>query len=246
LRVFIVFIIMTLATSIPAVAQSVDGQVTRDNNRRGIPNLPTFDMKPLHFGFLIGFNTIDFHIYNTGIRNEYNDSVARYGEILDLEPGINLGIVTDLRLTNHLNLRCLPGVGFGQRNVTFIDEYGERLGKPLKIKSTFVELPLLVKYSAYRMKNVKPYLVAGNTFRYDLARDKQSHLKLHSFDAYWDLGAGFDFYLAFFRLSVEFRASFGLTNIFETKPSDEIDDIPFQQAIDCMKSRWYGLTFYFE
>ena len=228
------------------MAQAPDGQVTRDINRRGMPNLPTFDMKRIHFGFLVGFNTLDFHIYNTGVANEYNDFTPRYGEILNLEPGINLGIVTDLRLSSHFNLRCLPGIGFGQRNIAFIDEFGQRIGDPLKIKSTFVELPLLVKYSAYRMKNVKPYLVAGNTVRYDLARDKQNHLQLKSLDDYWDIGAGFDFYLTFFRLSVELRASFGLTNIYNSKLSTELEDIPYQQSIDRLKSRWYGLTFYFE
>lgn len=222
------------------------GQVITDANRRGLPNLPAFDQRRIHFGFLIGLNALDFHIYNTGLRTDENGQIARFGEIIHLNPGINLGIVTDLRLTDHLNLRALPGVGFGERDITFIDEHGKKLGDPLKIKSTFVEVPLLAKYGANRLKNVKPYVVAGTTPRFDLAKDKQDHLLLRSLDAYVDAGAGMDFYLPYFRFSIELRGSIGLTNVYDDTPSSEYEDIPYQQAIKRLKSRMICLTFYFE
>ncbi len=235
---------MMLATQ-PATAQR-SGQVVGDMSKRGVPNLPGFDYKPVHFGFLIGFNTLDFHIYNTGLRTLENGETARYGEILHLNPGLNLGIITDFRITSHLNFRILPGIGFGQRDITFIDEYGKRLGDPIKIKSTFVEMPLLLKYGANRLGNIKPYLVTGVTPRYDLAKDKQDHMLLRSLDCYCDVGAGMDFYLTFFRLSFEIRGSIGLTNVCSHKSTGDEDDLPYQQAIDRLKSRMICFTFYFE
>lgn len=235
-------IILFLLLSFNSIAQ-----IESDTERRGIVNLPTYEYEKIHFGFLIGFNTLDYHIYNTGARTIENNETAIFCDIKELNPGLNLGIVTDLRLCNDLNLRCLPGISFGQRDLTFIDEFGQLIdSKPLRIKSTFIEVPLLLKYSAFRIKNAKPFVVCGNTLRYDLAKDKQNHLNMKSFDCYLDAGAGFDFYLPYFRLSIELRASFGLRNIYNDIISDELEDIPYQQAIDCLKSRWYGITFYFE
>jgi len=241
-RLIILFAV-TIASLVEIFGQ---GQVIPDADRRGLPNLPAFDHKRVHFGFLIGINALDFHIYNTGVRTDENGNIARFGEIQHLNPGINLGIVTDLRLMDHLNLRCLPGVGFGQRDITFIDETGNIIGDPLKIKSTFIEMPILAKYSANRLKNVKPYVIAGTTPRFDLAKDKQDHILLRSLDAYVDAGAGFDFYLPYFRFSIEIRGSIGLSNIYDDTPSNEIEDIPYQQAIKRLKSRMICLTFYFE
>lgn len=239
-------ILMLLLMVVSMAKAQGNGQIVTDGNKRGLPNLPAFDRRPVHFGFLIGLNTLDFHIYNTGVRTLENGQTARYGEIQHLNPGLNLGIVTDFRMSEHFNFRILPGVGFGQRDISFIDEYGKEIGSPLKIKSTFIEVPLLLKYGANRLRNVKPYIVAGVSPRYDLAKDKQDHMVLKSLDCYVDAGAGIDIYLTYFRLSFEIRNDWGLANVYSDKRSDEMDDIPYQQAIDRLKSRMLCFTFYFE
>lgn len=215
-------------------------------HKKGVPNLRSFDEKKLHFGFLIGVNTTDFRINHSGARTPENGQTARYAEMLKITPGINLGIVSNLRLTNYLDLRFLPGISFGQRDLSFIDEHGAIDEQTLKIKSTFLEFPLLLKYSAKRMHNVKPYLIGGFNTRYDLAKDVQDRLLLKSLDGYVEAGAGLDFYLGYFRLSVELKASIGLTNVHNPAGTGELFDLPYTQAIDQLKSRWFGLTFYFE
>ncbi len=214
---------------------------------RGVPNLPTFDKRAVHFGFLLGLNFLDYHVYNSGLRTFENGGVARFAEVTTLDPGLVLGIVTDFRLCENLNLRVLPGISFGQRNLLFVDEDGNRVGDaPVKIKSTFVECPFLLKYGAKRLHNVRPFIVGGATPRYDLAKDKQEHLRTRSLDIYANAGAGMDFYLTYFRFSVELRCDFGLTNIYDTRLSEDIEDIPYQQALRRLKSRWWGVVFYFE
>lgn len=214
---------------------------------RGVPNLPTFDKRPVHFGFLLGMNFLDYHVYNTGLRTFENGGMARFAEVTALDPGLVLGIVTDFRLCENLNFRVLPGISFGQRNLLFVDENGNMVGDaPVKIKSTFVECPFLLKYGAKRLHNVRPFVVGGATPRYDLAKDKQEHLRTRSLDLYANAGAGMDFYLTYFRFSVELRCDFGLTNIYDTRLSEDIEDIPYQQALRRLKSRWWGIVFYFE
>ncbi len=222
-------------------------QVIPEARSRRLANLPGYEFQQLHFGFLIGFNFLDYHIYNTGARTADNKYVARYAEVEDLAPGINLGIITDLRIARNLNLRVLPGVSFGERNLTFYNEFGEKIDEdPLRIKSTFIDFPIVLKYSAFRLHNVQPFVDTGVSFKYDLARDKQSHLQMKSFDTCLDFGAGLDFYLQYFRFSVELKSSFGLTNLHKLEVDADYEDRPYQQAINALKSRVFSINFFFE
>lgn len=214
-----------------------------------IPNLRSFDERPLHFGFLIGINTMDFRVFNTGKAIDEQGNL-KYGDVLTLTPGLNIGIVSSYKLANNLNLRFLPGISFGQRNLTYItyDKAGNFIEReePIKIKSTFLEFPLLLKYNAFRMHNAKPYLVGGFNARYDLAKNKQDKLLLTSMDGYLEFGAGFDFYLTYFRLSVEAKASIGLANVLNPEGTGEPGDDVYTNALDKLQSRIFCLTFYFE
>ena len=213
--------------------------------KKGAPNLPAFDEKKLHFGFLIGFNTMDFRVYNSGVQTD--DGNTYYAEILNLNPGLNIQVVTSLRLNKYFNLKFLPGISFGQRNLSFMKEDGTITEtSPLKIKSTFLEFPLLLKFSGSRMHNVKPYIIAGANMRYDLAKNKQDHLLLRSLDLYGEAGAGLDFYMTYFRLSVELKASIGMFNMLNPAGTGEVGDEIYTQVLDGLKSRIFVISFYFE
>ena len=225
------------------------GSVVGQGKNSKIANLRSFDESPLHFGFLIGINTMDFTVYNNG-RSVNEDGDMLYSDVVSLMPGLNIGIVTSYKLTKDLNLRFLPGISFGQRNMSYIKYDKERnimeREEPLKIKSTFLEFPLLLKYNAFRMHNTKPYLIGGFNTRYDLAKNKQDKLLLTSLDGYLEFGAGFDFYLTYFRLSVEAKASIGLGNVLNTEGTGEPGDQIYTDAVDALRSRIFCLTFYFE
>ena len=118
--------------------------------------------------------------------------------------------------------------------------------EPLSIKSTFIEFPLLLKYNALRMHNAKPYIVGGVNARYDLAKNVQDRLVLNSFDTYLEAGAGFDFYLTYFRLSVELKASIGMLDVLNHAGTGQPGEEQYTEAIDALKSRIFCLTFYFE
>ena len=240
-------IVLLLLCLSSVASQAQYSNATQFSESRGIQNLPGFDMRRLHFGFLLGMCMMDYHVYNTGLRTQENGGVARYAEVANLDPGLILGIVTDLRVCDHLNFRVLPGISFGSRNLLFVNEYGEKIDEePVKIKSTYIECPFQLKYGAKRIVNWRPFLTTGLTPRFDLAKDKQEHLQMRSLDCYADVGAGVDFYLTYFRMSVELRGSFGLTNIYDDVESDNYIDVPYRQAIDRLKSRWWGLVLCFE
>lgn len=240
LKVLIIFIFVFLSS-----ATSLSSQHRSNQDKKKAPNLISFDAKPLHFGFLIGLNAMDFNIVQKLPADRPDGMENRYAEIINLNPGVNIGIVSSLRINDYFNLRFLPGISFGQRDIWFIQD-GERDQGPLEIKSTFLEFPLLLKFNGARMTNVKPYLVGGINPRVDLAKTENDGLSLRSTDLYLEVGTGLDMYLTYFRLSTEAKLSVGLRNVLDPSGTGEPEDVMFTDVLDRLTSRLFVFTVYFE
>ena len=205
-------------------------------------NYQKVDQKRLHFGFTLGLNSMDFAVYNSGL------GVARAEQVI-FSPGFTVGIVSELRLHEDWSLRFLPGLEFGQRTLSF-----SNLPQPTsQIESVLVNLPLLIKYRARRINNYRPYLVAGGSFKIDvqsqkkLNPDEQMFIRLNNTDVYYELGAGVDFYLPYFKFSTEFKFSIGLKDILNHVY--DVDNPGYEEYTDVirrMNSKIITLSFHFE
>jgi len=205
-----------------------------------------YDEKLIHFGFSIGFNTMDFNITPD---QSYLQVDSLFPEVSILNPGINIQIVTNLRPAKYFDIRFLPGVSFGQRVVRYYKNeviYNDYQ----RLESSFLEFPLLLKFKGDRLNNVRPYVIGGLNFRYDLAgkkefdEDKQVYIRLKRPDLYYELGTGLDFYLPYFKLSVELKMSTGIRNVLVNDPYQGHPE--YLNAIDKMKSQIWILAFHFE
>ncbi|MCX6325326.1 MAG: porin family protein [Bacteroidia bacterium] len=205
-----------------------------------------YDEKLLHFGFSLGFNTMDFDITPS-------DTSSLYPEVSILNPGINIQIVTDLRPGKYFDIRFLPGVSFGQRIVRYYETQDNKqvlYKDPQRLESSFLEFPLLLKYKGERLNNVRPYVIGGLNYRYDLAGKKEFddeklvYLRLKRPDLYYELGAGLDFYLTYFKLSVELKMSDGFRDIIVRDATSKQPQ--YLNAIEKMKSQIWVLAFHFE
>ena len=213
-------------------------------------NYQKVDYKKIHFGFTVGFNTMDFKL--TPSMNPHivgTDTTMLIPEINNLAPGFHVSVVSSLRITDNLDLRFLPGISLGQRTIIFYDQYN-KVDTKMKIESTFIDLPLLIKYKATRIHNTRPYLVAGVNVRNDMARnkefndDEEIYIKLKPFDVYYELGFGIDFYLQFFKFSTEVKYSVGT---FNNVSADAAEDYPqYANSIDGLNSRMFLVSFHFE
>lgn len=209
-------------------------------------NVSWYDEKILHFGFSLGFNTMDFNI-TPSLAHMKTDSL--YPEVSRLNPGINIQIVTDFKPADYYDIRFLPGVSFGQRNVRF---YKNQViyNKKQRLESSFLEFPLLLKYKGMRLNNVRPYLITGLNYRFDLAakkeydEEKPIYLRLKKSDLYFEAGAGMDFYMTYFKLSVEVKMSNGLRDVLVHDPATGYPQ--YSNAIERMKSQIWVLSFHFE
>jgi len=205
-----------------------------------------YDDKLLHFGFSLGFNTMDFNISPS---QAFLDSTSIYADVSILNPGINIQIVTDLRLSKHSDLRFLPGVSFGQRVIRYYKD-GVIYNDQQRLESSFLEFPFLFKFKGDRMNNVRPYVIGGLNFRYDLAGKKEFdderpvYIRLKRPDLYYEIGTGLDFYLAYFKLSIELKMSTGIRDVLVRDYAPGHPE--FTSAIDKMKSQIWVLSFHFE
>jgi hypothetical protein len=205
-----------------------------------------YDEKPIHFGFSLGFNTMDFKITPS---QKYYQIDGLYPEVSVLNPGINIQIISDLRPANHLDIRFLPGVSFGQRVIRFYKN-GVLVNDQQKLESSFLEFPLLLKYKGERLNNVRPYVIGGFNFRYDLAGKKEFddakpiYIRIKRPDLYYEMGAGLDFYLTYFKLSVELKMSNGFGNVLVKEAAPGHPE--YYNAIEKIKSQIWVLAFHFE
>ncbi len=188
-----------------------------------VKNNPEYDEKPVHFGYTLGLNFMDFSIGRKTINNKDSSLYADVGQLI---PGFQVGMISDYRLGEYFNLRFLPSFNFGQRNLVYTVIKGNKktFNYVEKIESSMLDFPVSIKYKAKRINNYRPYLIAGGSFRYDLASKTKfdetltDYVLLKKYDVYYEFGFGIDYYLPYFKLSTELKLSEGLLDVLNHTP----------------------------
>jgi len=217
-------------------------------------NLPAFDQKRLHFGFTVGLNTMD-----VGFVRNYEADNFIYADVSHVLPGFQVSIVSDLRLDKNWNLRFLPGISFGSRELYFY-EYAEQnqggivqindADNPVALGPSFLDFPLHFKYRSDRVNNYRPYLVGGLNFRYDMSAKREydgesdEYVKFKPADIYLEFGFGVDTYLRYFKFAPEIKLAVGLRNIIANEGRPPY--MQFVNSIDRATSYIIMLNFHFE
>lgn len=212
---------------------------------RRVQNRPYIDQRRVHYGFMVGMHIQDMEFVNNGYITENGESW--FADIGEYSPGFSVGVLGELYLTQYLALRAIPSLHFGDKKVVFREQVsGEQ--KSQTIKSSYISLPIDLKFSGQRYNNHRPYIMAGVNPMIDLSIKKQSELRVKPFDCYLELGLGCDFYLPYFKLIPELKFCFGLNNLLETKRTDlnDLSLMKFTQSVDKINSRMIVFSLYFE
>ena len=77
-------------------------------------NLIQYDYKRLHFGFTLGINDLNFNMQKNS-NTITNDTLKTLNS--KSQKGFNLGIVSNLRIGKYTDLRFVPTLVFGERNI---------------------------------------------------------------------------------------------------------------------------------
>lgn len=212
---------------------------------RKLQNKPYIDYRRLHYGFFVGAHVQDMEFVNNGFVTENGE--MWFADIAQYNPGFSVGVLADLRLGNHLSLRAIPTLHFGQNSIVFREQNGGEVSRQ-SVKTTYLSLPLHVKFAAERFNNYRPYITAGISPMLNLTVKKQKQLLFKKFDFMVEVGAGCDFYLPFFKLIPEVKFAFSLLDVLEKKRGDLLDAnyMKFTQSVDGVTSKMIILSFYFE
>lgn len=211
-----------------------------------ILNRPYADMKPWHLGFSVGAHVQDLSFTHNGYVAP--DGQKWVAEIPSFSPGFCVNVLADLRLHRYLNLRFSPGMYFGSKSIEMRDYAGEA-EKTQNVKSAYVVLPLDLKISGDRLRNVRPYATLGAMATFDVSKKRTETLMFNTSDFYLTVGLGLDLYLPFFKLDPEIKFCFGLSDILRHERPDLEDDpetFKMTQSLSKVKSNMVVLTFYFE
>lgn len=209
-------------------------------------NRPYIDDKLVHFGFSLGMNFMD---YATPPSLDTINGDIYHARVGGLMPGFSVGFISDLRLSRHLNLRFTPQLHFGVRTVTFRSENDPNWKHHADILSLPLSLPILLKWSAEREVNYRPYIIAGGGVSFDFGRDRKKELLQKNFDAFIEVGAGCDFYFSWFKFCPQITYSIGFLDVLtpvSDRPELALQDQFYTKALRRMMSRQLTLTFNFE
>ena len=214
--------------------------------RKRPDNLPKYDNAPYHFGFIIGVNSMNFVV--TPVSDfMLQDTVKAVTS--QAEMGFDIGIVSNLRLGEHFDLRFIPTLAFGERIMLFTRSSHDTVffDTQKKVESTYLDFPLEVKFKSKRMQNSRAYVLAGVKYSIDMASqakkkatDDEIRIKLRKNDYSFEVGVGFDFYTTHFKFGTELKMAYGIRDLLIHEPNI------YTESVERLNSKIFQFTFTFE
>lgn len=204
------------------------------------------DLKTYHFGFSIGMHSQDLIMDHSGMTDANGEKW--YGNVNNYTPGFSVGVIADLRLADFLSLRTTPTIHFGSKDVTLVSDNANTPKVTANVRSNYILVPLSLRYRGARTDNYRPYVMSGLSAGVDMGRDKQQPLLLQPINLYWEIGAGCDIYMPYFRLVPELKVCLGMGDILVHNRTDQSSDAfkKYTNAFDAITSRLIVFSVQFE
>ena len=226
---------------------------------RQVQYKPYIDLRPMHFGILVGLHMQDIEFDQTGPFQMADDEGVMQSQYILCDAdrwaaGFSVGVLGELRLSNNFSLRVTPTMHFGGKHLTLLnmnqlDEQGHPTKKTQDMKNTYISLPIDLKFAAPRWNNYRPYLMAGINPMMNLTGSDQDVIHVKRFNTMVEVGMGCDFYLPFFKLIPELKFCFGLGDVLDKNHVNELRDgslKAYASSVCGAQSKMVVLTFYFE
>lgn len=197
-------------------------------------NLTDFDEKKYSWGFFLNLNNFDYRLVldpKYGM-NEKQNSVASKSSY-----SFGAGLMGKMKISDNVDLRVEPGLQFVQRELYFNtqsnDQYRDGTGQfpafetiPLTesdklrtVKSTYLDIPVLIEVHGDRWYNSRPYAAAGVNWMMNLqsnansTEDNQQQIfRTTSSNFAWSAEMGIQLYFSKFKLTPGFRGTFMFNN----------------------------------
>ncbi len=225
---------------------------------RTVQNRPYTDLRPFHFGILVGGHLQDLEFNNVGPQLVTLDDGSQQQYLITADQdrwddGFQVGVLGELRLSSTFQFRMAPALYFGSRHIYFhnMDAQSNEslITRAQTLKTAYVSCSLDLIVGAQRFNNHRPYAMIGLSPAINLSGLADDYLRLKRYDLFFEAGLGCDFYLPFFKIRPELKFMFGLTHALDIDHANQLKDkamIPYSRSVNRAKSKMIALTFYFE
>jgi hypothetical protein len=215
-------------------------------SKERVLNNENFDKPRLSYGYYLGFNVYDYNI-------DYTTNVMDI-QVLK-SAGLNVGLVGNFRINDYIDIRLEPGLVISRRELNYSYTYFNGISHEEKdlireIQSTFVHIPLLMKFSTKRINNIKPFIVAGFSTALNLSsqqnnpKDNSNNtFRVTKNNLYYELGIGIDLYLTWFKFTPSLR---GVFSIQDELVNDVDPNSPWTKNMTQIQTRGLFINFTFQ
>ncbi|PIY07924.1 MAG: hypothetical protein COZ18_14935 [Flexibacter sp. CG_4_10_14_3_um_filter_32_15] len=245
----ILFIFLLFGISFSVLAQNTNKKkpVNQDKKLKDKNlNIPNYDSKPLHYGFILGMHYATFRI-------DYSDYFVKNEDTtIALLPqrtfsNFAVGMIIDLPMAEQWNFRFTPTVGLYEYSVTHKQlerSTGKYIDTQVPVESVFFDFPILFKYKSLRRNNNRLYMIGGVVPSIKVGgrkqRDNKEAFGVEDYNLEVTYGLGWDHYFGFFKFAPELRFTHGIANMNLRNQS------VYFRNIDRMTTHKVSLLFHFE
>ncbi|MET3129619.1 hypothetical protein ABID42_004745 [Arcicella rosea] len=206
-------ILSCLFFGICSVGTSIDANAQNYNYKRIYDEY--YDDKLVHFGFLFGFGSSRFNVYHSSNFQAPGDTA-----ITIVSPGnfsFQVGGLVNLKLNDRFDLKSGINIALYGRQLNYRFTNSPDFPPELR-ESTWLEIPILLKYKSMRRGNSRMYVDAGVKIGLETNVRKNANntrkLDTRTSDLSLEYGIGFEQFFKYFKFTPELRFSHGLTNLF--------------------------------
>lgn len=197
-----------------------------------------YDEKPVHFGFLLGFGSSRFRVHHASSYVNPNDPTLTI--VSPENVSFSVGGIANFTLNRFFDIKSGINIALYGRGVDYTLKSGT-VQQELR-ESTWLEIPILLKYKSLRRGNSRMFVDAGFKFGFESNVRKNAlattRLNANTSDISVEYGIGFEQFFKYFKFTPELRFSHGLTNLY-VPPSD-----PNSYANDIQKLYAHSVTLY--
>ena len=164
-------------------------------------------------------------------------------------------MIGNIRINDYIDIRLEPGLVISRRELNFSNTFFNGISYEEKdlireIQSTFVHIPLLVKFSTKRINNIKPFIVGGVSTGLNLSSQEnnpddnsKNNFRVTKNNLYYELGIGIDLYLTWFKFTPSIRGVFSMQ---DELVNDVDPNSPWTSNLSQMQTRGLFINFTFQ
>lgn len=262
-------LIIALSLTVASIANAQ----FRPNNDRS-ENRTETDQKKFSFGYFLGTNMMSYKIVPKAQTNPVpgapqipeDDGVNEHGLVyLDQESkaGFSVGLIAKMRVNDYIDLKSEPGLHFAQRILHFRNAplagtstgtyEGDLEDSNVKreVKSTYIEIPLLLNFHGDRWFNTRPYIQGGLGYLMNLQSNENKEddnetgvFRTTTNNFNWQAEIGVEIYFKRFKLTPALKGMFFFNN--EIVPDKPSTDPYWTGSLNSLSTRAFVFSLKFE